>query len=127
MIRKSYIISNYKVSKTTYQSIHNRMLGFDSEQRRFFLHLLCSHMISLGREDHQELEGYDVLGLNLPYKTIKAEFKRGFSWHPLRDSGLIEASDYADGECRYFQVKPGLVHRFAQSRLMKCAAPERRG
>lgn len=108
MIRKSYIISNYKVSKTTYQFIHGRLQGLTPEQRRFFLHILCSHLIDLGREQYEILAGWDTLGVKIPFVTIKAEFERNFSWHPLEDKRLIEASDYCDGQCRYFQVEPTL-------------------
>lgn len=48
--------------------------------------------------------GWDTLGINLPFVTIKAEFPRGFSWKPLADRKLLTASDYATGECRYFQI-----------------------
>ncbi len=108
MIRKSYIIRNYKVSRTTYQFVHNKLQGFTSEQRRFFLHVLCSHMIDLGRARYEVLPGWDSLGVKIPFVTIKAEFERGFSWHPLEERRLIEASDYCDGQCRYFLVEPTL-------------------
>ena len=108
MKSKSYILSNYKVSNTTYQFIHSKLQGFSPEQERFFLHVLCSHLIDLGRERYEILSGWDSLGIKIPFVTIKAEFERNFSWHPLEGKGLLEASDFCTGQCRYFQVQPTL-------------------
>jgi len=123
-MKKSYIISNYKVSKTTYQFVQNKLRGFNAEQQRFFLHLLCSQLIAVGRDDHQDLEGWDTLGLNLPFKTIKAEFERGFSWKALKSAGLIEASDYCDGQCRYFQVAPSVLQEILDHLSQQIQAPD---
>lgn len=124
MTRKSYIISNYKVSKTTYQFIHGTLQALDPEHRRFFLHILCSHLIELGREDHEDLEGWETLGLKLPFKTIKAEFERGFSWRPLHARGLILASDYCDGQCRHFQVTPAVLQELLAHLRQQADAPD---
>lgn len=124
MIRKSYIVSNYKVSKSTYRFVHGKLKDVSPEHRRFFLHVLCSHLLDLARERYEILSGWDTLGINLPSVTIKAEFERGFSWHPLRDQGLIEASDYHDGECRYFQVTPPLFHEILTHVQQQIASPD---
>lgn len=108
-MKKSYIISQYKVSKTTYQFIHGKVNGLSDQEKRFFLHVLCSQLIDLGK-GLDVLPGWDTLGLNLPSKTIRAEFERGISWEKMEPQmvGLLEASDYSKGQCRYFQVSPPL-------------------
>jgi hypothetical protein len=123
-MKKSYIVSDYKVSKTTYQFVQNKIHGLGAEQQRFFLHLLCSQLIAVGRDDHEDLAGWDTLGLKLPYKTIKAEFERGFSWKPLKSAGLIEASDYCDGQCRYFQVSPNVFQEILDHLGQQIQAPD---
>lgn len=111
MNHKSYIISNFKTSKATWEFIDPKLRGLSGEQRRFFLHVLCSHLLELRRKRYEILPGYDTLGLKIPFATIKAEFERGFSWE--RDGKalkpFIEASDFYTGECRYFQVVPALL------------------
>lgn len=108
-MKKSYIISQYKVSLTTYQFIHGKVNGLSDQEKRFFLHVLCSQLIDLGK-GLDVLPGWDTLALNLPSKTIRAEFGRGMSWEKMAPKmlGLLEASDYSDGQCRYFQVSPPL-------------------
>jgi hypothetical protein len=101
---RSYIISHFKVSKTTHDFVHSFLRGLGEQHRRFFLHILCSHLLDLGRGEVEVLPGWDALGLNLPSVTIKAEFPRGFSWKPLAERDLIIASEFAKGECRYFRV-----------------------
>lgn len=101
---RSYIISHFKVSKTTHDFVHAMLQGLRADHRRFFIHILCSHLLELGRGEVEVLSGWDSLGLNLPSVTIRAEFGFRFSWQPLADRGLITASDFAKGECRYFQV-----------------------
>lgn len=108
-MKKSYIISQYKVSKTTYEFVHSKLYGLFHEEKRFFLHVLCSQLIDLAK-GHDVLLGWDTLGLNLPSKTIRAEFERGVSWEKMapKMQGLLEASDYAKRQCRYFQVSAPL-------------------
>jgi hypothetical protein len=106
MFRKSYIISSCKVSKTTYDFVHGYLRGFDVQERRFFLHLLCSHLSDLRKKKCEILPGYDVLGLSLPSKTIRAEFPRGFSWKRLRAEKLIEVSPCTRSVCMYYQIAP---------------------
>jgi hypothetical protein len=87
---RSYIISHFKVSKTTHDFVHDMLEGLGAEHRRFFLHILCSHLLDLGR-GLEVVPGWDCLGLNLPSVTIRAEFGSRFcSRSPqLTGSGLI--------------------------------------
>ncbi|MFO0737556.1 MAG: hypothetical protein U0270_16810 [Labilithrix sp.] len=103
-VSRSYIISQYKVSKTTHDFVHAKLQGLDPEHRRFFLHILCSQLLDLRKGTVEVVPGWDTLGINLPFVTIKAEFSRGFSWKPLEQRKLLTASDFAKGECRYFQI-----------------------
>ena len=124
MSSRSYIISNYKVSKTLQQFIEAKLRGVTPEQRRFFLHLLCSHLLDLGHQRYEVLPGWDSLGVKLPSVTIRAEFERGFSWHALEDKGLIEASDFCKGECRYFLVSTPLFQEILAEVQRLLAAPD---
>lgn len=122
-MKKSYIISQYKVSKTTYQFIHGKVNGLSDQEERFFLHILCSQLIDLGK-GLDVLPGWDTLGLNLPSKTIRAEFGRDMSWEKMapRMTGLLEASDFSKGQCRYFQVFPPLfeeIRSHLEAQLLK--------
>lgn len=49
-VPRSYIISQYKVSKTTHDFVHAKLQGLDPEHRRFFLHILCSQLLELRKE-----------------------------------------------------------------------------
>ncbi len=115
MLSKSYIINNYKVSKTVHDFVHGKLQGCSPAERRFFLHVLCSGLITRGRAAQKNnLTGWDDFSVSLPYQTIRAQFPRGFSWRPLKAKGLIQASEYHDGCCRYFQVTPSLFAEIAE-------------
>ncbi len=109
MYKKSYIISNYRVAKTTYQFVRDRLQGFTPEERRLILHILCSELLARSRsEDTENLEDWGAFALKLPSKTIRAEIARDFSWKSFepRAKGILEASGFCDGSCRTFQVSP---------------------
>lgn len=122
-MKKSYIMSQYKVSKTSYQLIHGKLQGLLAEEKRFFLHILCSQLIDLAK-GLDVSPGWDTLGLNLPSKTLRAEFGRHWSWEKMEPkmAGLLEGSDFAKGECRYFQVFPPLfeeIRTHLEEQLLK--------
>lgn len=120
MLIKSYIINNYKISKTVHDFVHGKLQGCSPAERRFFLHVLCSGLFARGRAAQKNnLTGWDDFAVSLPYQTIRAQFPRGFSWRPLKAKGLIQASEYHDGCCRYFQVIPSLFAEIAE--VMDCA------
>ena len=109
MSKKSYFISNYKVSQTTYLFVQEKLQGFSPEERRFILHILCSELLARSRaEDTENREDWGAFALKLPSKTIRAEIARDFSWKSFepRAKGLLEASGFCDGSCRTFQVSP---------------------
>lgn len=122
----SYIISSYKVSRTTFNFIHGKVIGLTPEQTRFFLHVLCSHLLDLQRKRYEMIPGYDILGVKIPSVTLRAEFERGFSWQ--RDGvalrPFIEASDFCKGECRYFQVVPSLLNEILEHLNGQVLAPD---
>lgn len=110
-MNKSYILNKYKVSKTTRDFIMAKLELLNEAHRRFFLHVLCSHLLDLARKKREVISGYDSLGIQIPSIVLKAELDRRFSWVRYREplSGLIEASEYHTGTCRYYQVTPVLL------------------
>lgn len=124
MSKLSYIISDYKVSKTTHTFIHNILAGLSENEKRFFLHLLCSHLIDLSAGEDKIVEGYDTLGLSLPSKTIKAEFDAPFPNVPLMAKKLIVGSEYFDGTCRYYLIEPELFQKILAHLEEQATAPD---
>lgn len=124
MSKLSYIISDYKVSKTTHTFIHNILAGLSENEKRFFLHLLCSHLIRLSAGEDEIVEGYDSLGLSLPSKTIKAEFDAPFPNVPLMAKKLIVGSEYFDGTCRYYLIEPTLFQKILDHLEEQATAPD---
>lgn len=124
MSKLSYIISNYKVSKTTYTFIHNILTGLSENEKTFFLHLLCSHLIRLSAGEEQIVEGYDSLGLSLPSITIKAEFDAPFPNVPLMAKKLIVGSEFMDGHCRYYLIEPTLFQKILDHLEDQATAPD---
>ncbi len=124
MSKHSYIISDYKVSKTTRTFIHNILVGLSENEKRFFLHLLCSHLIRLSAGEEEIVEGYDSLGLSLPSKTIKAEFDAPFPNVPLMAKKLILGSEYMDGQCRYYLIEPTLFQKILDHLEEQATAPD---
>lgn len=125
MLRKSYVINHYKVSKSIHDYVQGKLHGCSAAERRFFLHVLCSGLIARGRAAQKNnLTGWDDFAVSLPHQTIRAHFPRGFSWRPLKAKGLIHASDYHDGSCRYFQVTPHLFDEIAEAMDRAVMAPD---
>lgn len=123
---KGYILNNYKVSKTTCDFISAKLRGLAEGQRRLFLHVLCNHLLDLQRKKREIVSGYDSLGIQIPSIMLKAELGRRFSW--TKDGvalrGLIEASEYRTGECRYYQVVPALLDEILAHIEQQVKAPD---
>ncbi len=130
MSKLSYIISDFKVSKTTHTFIHNILGGLSENEKRFFLHLLCSHLIRLSAGEEEIVEGYDSLGLSLPSVTIKAEFDAPFPNVPLMAKKLIVGSEYIQGtafkkgECRYYLIAPTVFQAILDHLEEQTRAPD---
>lgn len=124
MSKLSYIVSDYKVSKTSHTFIHNILAGLSENEKRFFLHILCSHLIRLSAGEEEIVEGYDSLGLSLPSVTIKAEFDAPFPNVPLMTKKLIVGSEYMDGQCRYYLIEPTLFQKIFDHLEEQATAPD---